>query len=88
VDPVRGALGDDHVHGLVVGLPRDLGDELTREAHPDARAVLRHGGEEPVVVADPVSEPPATQVERDPGITATSTTAGSMAGPTGSWMPR
>ncbi len=60
-------VGDDQVHGDVVGFGRDLVNEAFAETHPDALHTGAKAGQEPVIPAASLAESMAGGGERDPG---------------------
>jgi len=60
-------VGDDQVHGDVVGFGRDLVNEAFTETHPDALHARAQTEQEPVIPAATLAESMTGCGERDPG---------------------
>jgi len=60
-------VGNDEIHGHVMGLGRHVVDEALGETHADARHAGSEFGEEPVIPAAPLAEPVTGCGEGNPG---------------------
>jgi hypothetical protein len=63
----RTSVGDDQVHGDVVGFGRQFVNEAFTETHTDALHTGSQAGQEPVIPAAALAESMAGCCERDPG---------------------
>jgi len=63
----RTSVGDDQVHGDVVGFGRQFVNEAFTETHTDALHTGSQAGQEPVIPATSLAESMAGCCERDPG---------------------